>query len=212
MDPTQLASLRAIWAAARDYKEASVSALGVGTDIPRAAVLTAGRQMIGSFLLPDDNTEAFATIAANVAFSDCDLVSLVGEIWTADHDGPTDNLAAAFAEGDPRVHEALMCVGCTVQGEWRRKVACYRYQGRTIEWTKPVASTAGPPAFFLQGIEQGYAERQTRPGPALVRPGASLTKIGSADLGDNIMVTFAYHASCPCGSGRTIKDCCAVRN
>lgn len=212
MDPTQIASLRAVWAAARDYKEASVSALGVGTDIPAAVVLTAGRQMIGSFLLPDDRTEALAIIATNVALSDCDLVSLVGEIWTADDDGPTDNLAAAFADGDPRVHEALMCVGCTTAGEWRRKVSCYRYRGRNVEWTKPVASTMGPPPFLLMAVEQGFAERQSRPGPALVKPGASLTKIGSVEVGDDIMVAFAYHASCPCGSGRTIKDCCAVRN
>lgn len=211
MDPTQLASLRAIWAAARDYKEASVNALGVGTDIPRALVLTTGRQMIGSFPVPDDPTEAFATVLVNVALSDCDLVSLVSEIWTASDHSDTE-LAARFAKGDPDVEEAVMCVGVTPDGEWRRKISCYQYHGRTIEWHKPQSSTMGPPAFLLNAAAQGFAERQIRTGPALVKPGASLTKIGSQEVGENVMVSFAYHAACPCGSGLAIGNCCAVRN
>lgn len=215
MDPTQLASLKAIWAAARDYKEAAVHALGVGTDIPKAFVLTAGRQMIGTFPIPDDPAEAFATITVNVALSDCDLVSLVAEMWVArdpDSHGDSGGLAARFADGDPDVQEAVMCVGYNIDGQWRRKISAYRYQGRSVQWVKPQGSPLPPPDWFVRAADEGFRERQARQGPAIVRPGASLQKIGSQQVGENIMVTFAYHASCPCGSGRTIRNCCAIRN
>lgn len=211
MDPTQQASLKAIWCAARDYKEASVHAMGVGTDLPRALVLTAGRQMIGSFPVPDDTTEAFATVLVNVALSDCDLVALVGEIWVS-LNPDADNLAARFAEGDPTVAEAVMCVGYTGDGEWRRVISAYRYQGRNVQWARPQVSPLPPPEYFLRAAAQGFTERENRDGPALVRPGATLQHVGSAPVGENIMVTFAYHAACPCGSGQTIKNCCALRN
>jgi hypothetical protein len=128
---------------------------GVGVDLIPTLFAAHGGQLIGTATVledPEATAESQFTRASEAAALmrvgwSADAMCLLTEAFVGV--GPAqelDNLAVAFAAGNPDVHECLFLIASTVD----EVVACalpYRYAlGRTIDWDPPLGETALPGA------------------------------------------------------------------
>lgn len=216
MDPNPV--VRHICRAVRHWKQRLVDLDGVGADIPPALLTLNGPSLIGAHSLERvTGVTREASVITAIALTDCDLAALAFEAY-ADIDrrySPDVALAPLFAAGDPAIVEAVMVtVGCR-DGRWTSVGFPYAYNGRKVTWAPP-RSTAGWADEVLArqqaALGAGFARQAERVGPAPMVAGSQLAIVDEIATEDMAMVSFAVMAPCPCGSGRTIEDCCARNN
>lgn len=191
---------------------------GVGADIPPALLTLSGASLLGAYSLDEvHGVVRDATVITAIGLSDCDLAALAFEAYVdvGRHHDPAADLAPLFAAGDPHVQEAVMVtIMARGRGSFARTYP-YTYDGRRVHWHVPL----DPSSFSENGLAvqrrvmaEGFARQADRDGPALLTAGAQLSIVGEQTCDHMVMVSFAVMAACPCGSGRTIEDCCARNN
>jgi hypothetical protein len=212
MDPNHVSTLRAICSAAKAQKQELVNRYGVGTDIPAALATTVGRLPLGCYPLGRGEADVAGLITSAIALSDADLAVVIQEVY-ASTDDIGSALAPRFAAGDPTVTEGLLFIALPRGGHPKWKLERYRYVGRDVDWlgsgVTPADDVIGP---YAPLADQAYTMQRRREGPAPLTRGAQLLHVGTCQHDDTLFVHFALQQSCPCGSGRTMNECCALRN
>lgn len=204
--------------AVRHWKERLVSQGGVGTDIPPAVVTLNGPMLIGAHDLSVVHGPARdASVVAAIALSDCDWAVVIFEAYLDVHmKYPTGTeLAPFFAAGDPAVAEAVVFSFVDRRGYTDARLYPYTYgAGRKVQWEAPASLAAARNIVTKQHrvMGEGFKAQAERPGPPLLAPGANLEVVGVEACEHMAVVSFAVSAPCPCGSGRPIEECCALRN
>ena len=221
MDPNPLVALSSARMATRLLKQNLVAREGIGADVPFTIVTTRGPVPIGVYDGEGDNAEIAATVHMAVTMSDCDTVLYLGELYIepgGDHEPGVGELAHRFAHGDPRVKEAIAVTAVHRSGHLRSIFDPYHYEGRTVVWD-PLSAPYAPAwrdfheRSLLRSMGDAFEVQAQRPGPPALRPGSHLHRIGSESINDHeMLVSFALCSPCPCGSGRTMNECCRQNN
>jgi hypothetical protein len=218
MDPNPLS--KALMSTLRQRKQALVHDRGVGTDLP-ATLLTLYRgKPLGAYRIQDlrQSAEVTALTQTAVALSAADMAAFISEHYVQANDEDNDEwLGERFAAGDPAVHEAIALVLVTPEGRVSVDFDVYRYEGKTIVWQKVENPSPGlarhMAAVCRHHVLPAFEAQAQRAGPPVLGPGGHIHLLGSHRVSDtDILVHFALHNVCPCGSGRSMNDCCATRN
>lgn len=202
--------------AARELKESVVARSGRTDVLPLLDLWGVSTSFIAP-LTPVPEEDRPAAVSAAIAAARPYLAIFVVDTFWLDTDAlsallPTyqhGDLARRHADGDPRVKEALMVLGCGgVQVEMR--ILPYVYEGPPwkVSWqTEQSCETQTADGRFVDAMLRGFDLVA-----ANADPGAQLLALKK--LGTNLMSRegVAYegtprNAPCPCGSNRKYKHC-----
>lgn len=213
MDPNPL--LTKAQAVFRRRKEKLVAAGGVGADMDACLVIVQGGRAIAGYQFPDEPAEIQALVITAIGLSDADAVVVASDAYVDIGTGMNNvaDLRQRFANGDLSVSEAI---GILVVDRNRRHASCwdtYRFTGTKVCWTQQMPNVhVIEHAQLIRDIHDGFTMQAQRPEPALLTDGSTLSVVGHHHLDQGILVEFAIHAGCLCGSGRPADYCCQIRN
>jgi len=187
---------------------------GVGVDVPRTLLTCRGSQLIEAYPLDDDDTVAMI-MAAAIMLSDADRAFVGCDVYYEMADNPyvppPGDLGRRFAMGDPDVCEALQIMCVPETGPATSIFRTYTYDGRTVRWENRIEVDGS--AGYVSALQVAFRHRAEHPDEtSLIQPGTRVHLLDQQPLGADIGLLFALSLGCPCGSGRTIQDCCSVRN